>query len=159
MKKGILFTFLAAAAALLLGWYLHRDLAAEADSRAAFDDVKEAVLAEIDLTPMQEADAQMAKRLYGLDPEEYEGFLLYYPNTNMGAEELLLVKLADGSQRESAAAAMEARLAAQKSGFDGYGAEQTALLNDSVLEVRGNYLLFCAAENADAVRRAFLAAL
>ena len=98
-------------------------------------------------------------RLYGIDPDDYDGFLLYYPSTNMGAEELLLLKLADDSQREDAAAALEARLAAQKTGFDGYGAEQTALLADSVLEVRGNYLLFCVAENADEVRRAFLAAL
>ena len=52
----------------------------------------------------------MVKRLYGLNPSDFDGCLLYYPQTNMEAEELLLLKLRDTSQQEAVRAAVEARL-------------------------------------------------
>ncbi len=120
-----------------------------------FSTMAKAVTEATDLTPMQEADNQMLKRLYGLDSSLYDGVLLYYPTTNMGAEELLLVKMADTSQAAEVQAAMENRLATQKKSFDGYGAEQTAMLEKSILKVRGNYALFISAEDPVKVRQAF----
>ena len=102
----------------------------------------------------------MLRRLYGLNPSDYEEIVLYYPASNMGVEELLLVKLNDTAQTETVEAAVEARLAAQKQSFDGYGVEQTALLNNNaVTEVRGRYVLFAVGVNAQAIRQAFLDAL
>ena len=43
----------------------------------------------------QKADERMLRRLYGLNPSDYAEVVLYYPATNMGVEELLLVKLKD----------------------------------------------------------------
>ena len=62
-------------------------------SSAAFEDVASAVTASIDLSALQEGSVQMVKRLYGLNPSDFDGCLLYYPQTNMEAEELLLLKL------------------------------------------------------------------
>lgn len=108
----------------------------------------------------QKADERMLRRLYGLNPSDYAEIVLYYPASNMGVEELLLVKLNDTAQVETVKAAIEARLAAQKQSFDGYGVEQTALLNNNaVTEVRGNYILFAVGVNAQAIRQAFLGAL
>ena len=64
-------------------------------SSAAFEDVASAVTASIDLSALQEGSVQMVKRLYGLNPSDFDGCLLYYPQTNMEAEELLLLKLRD----------------------------------------------------------------
>ena len=122
--------------------------------------VTEAVTAVISTENMQEADAQMVKRLYGINPADYESCTLYYPTTNMGADELLIVKLKDVSQQEALSAAVDARLQTQKTAFDGYGAEQFALLSDhAVIEPRGNYFLFVVSANADAAAAAFRAAL
>ncbi len=108
----------------------------------------------------QKADERMLRRLYGLNPSDYAEIVLYYPASNMGVEELLLVKLKDTAQAETIEAAIAARLAAQKQSFDGYGVEQTALLNNNaVTEVRGNYILFAVGVNAQAIRQAFLDAL
>ena len=54
---------------------------------------------------------------------------------------------------------MEARLAAQRSSFDGYGVEQMELLSRCVVEIRGNYVLFVVGADAQTVRQAFLDAL
>lgn len=129
-------------------------------SGSEFVDVSAEVVPEVDRTNMEEAENQMVKRLYGLDPVNFEGCTLYYPRTNMDAEELLVIKLKDVSQQAEVKAAIEARLQSQKDVFDGYGVGQTDLLtNYSVIDVRGNFVLFVVSKNCDAAHKAFRDAL
>ena len=122
--------------------------------------VREAVTAQMDLSNVLEADNQMIRRLYGLDIAAYESCILYYPATNMGAEELLIVKLSSPEQAQAVRSAIEARLQTQKNTFDGYGVEQYDLLtNHAVVEVRGNFVLFAVGQTSSQVRQAFLDAL
>ena len=123
-------------------------------------EVAAAVTEKIDMTNMLEGDNKMIKRFYGLDPSAYEACILYYPTTNMMAEELLIIKLADVSQQETVRAAIEARIDTQKTTFEGYGVEQFEMLsNNAVIEIRGNYVLFVvSAASADA-QKAFLNAI
>lgn len=129
------------------------------ESQTEFSVMAEAVTGAADLSTMQEADNQMVKRLYGLDPDAYEGVLLYYPTTNMGAEEILLVKLKDTAQQETVKTAMEDRVATQEANFDGYGISQYEMLEQCVIETRGNYMLLVVAADTSSVRQAFLDAL
>ena len=144
---------------ILLLVFMFFQLSSMRTSSTDFDTMKNAVLGKADLTPMVEADAQSLKRLYGLDGNAFEGVMLYYPTTNMGAEEILLVKLADTSQQEAVKAAMETRIANQMNSFDGYGISQYEMLEKAVVEVQGNYLLLVVAGDPAPVRQAFLDAL
>ena len=144
-------------AALLV--FLYVLLSANRESSAPFSDVEGAVIAAADLTSMIEGDNQSLKRLYGLSASDYENVLLYYPTTNMGAEELLLIELTDHSQQQTVTAAIEARLSSQKKSFDGYGVDQYAMLEQAVVEVRGNYILLAVARDPAPIRQAFLGAL
>lgn len=129
-------------------------------STAAPETVIEAVTSNLDMSEMQEANNRMIKRLYGLDPEKYESCILYYPTTNMGAEELLIVKLSDMSQQDEVRIAVEKRLDTQKTSFDGYGVNQYDMLTkNSVIEIRGNYILFVVHPASAAAAQAFLNAL
>ena len=129
-------------------------------SNADIADVEAAVTAEIDMTNMLSGDNKMIKRFYGLDPAQFESIVLYYPTTNMMAEELLIVKLSDMGQQEAVRAAVEARIATQKTTFEGYGVEQFEMLsNNAVVEVRGNYILFVVNANSAAAQKAFLGAI
>ena len=129
-------------------------------SSADAADVAAAVVETIDMTNMVLAENQMVKRLYGLDPATFESCILYYPTTNMMAEELLIVKLSDMSQQEAVRAAIEARLQTQKNTFEGYGVEQFEMLtNKSVIEIRGNYVLFVVNGACADALQAFLGAL
>ncbi len=152
-----LLRWLAVAGALVLLLVLGgRDKISQAEPQA----VEQAVVQCLDMDQMQQADNQMIKRLYGLAPGDFEGCVLYYPTTNMGAEELLIVKLADVSQQQAVAQAIERRLETQKASFDGYGIAQYDLLtNHAVTELRGNYVLFVVSARAEEARAAFLAAL
>lgn len=144
---------------ILLLVFMFFQLSSMRTSSTDFDTMKNAVLESADLTPMVEADAQSLKRLYGLDGNDFEGVMLYYPTTNMGAEEILLVKLTDTSQQEAVKTAMETRIANQMNSFDGYGITQYEMLEKAVVEVQGNYLLMVVAADPAPVRQAFLDAL
>ena len=123
-------------------------------------EVESAVVAQLDMTNMLKADNQMVKRLYGLDPASFESCILYYPNTNMMAEEVLILKLKDTAQQESVRAAIEARVETQKTTFDGYGVEQFALLTENcIIDIRGNFVLFVVNADCAAAQKAFAGAL
>ncbi len=129
-------------------------------SSAEPEDVAAAVTQTIDMTNMVEADNQMVKRLYGLDPASFDGCILYYPTTNMMAEELLIIRLADMSQQDAVRTAIENRLQTQKNTFEGYGVEQFDMLtNNSVIEIRGNYVLFVVNAACADAQKAFTGAL
>lgn len=129
-------------------------------SNADIADVETAVTAKVDMSNVIPGDNLMVRRLYGIDPAEFEGCVLYYPSTNMVAEEVLIVKLADKSQQEAVRAAIEARLQTQKTTFDGYGVDQYDMLtNNSVVEIRGNYVLFVVNASSAEARQAFVNAL
>ena len=129
-------------------------------SHADSGQVWEAVCAQTDLTPMQEATHRMIKRLYGVDPAAFAFCALYYPQTNMGAEELFLVRLAYGQSGEDVLNAIEKRLKTQKTSFEGYGVEQTDLLtNHAVCESYAGFVLFVVSPAAENVRQAFRGAV
>ena len=140
--------------------YLFSMFGGHTASSAKAEDVTAAVTDVLDMSNMVQAENQMIKRLYGIDPASFESCILYYPTTNMGAEELLIEKLSDMSQQDSVRAAAEKRLATQKPTIAGYGVEQfDRLTNHSILEVRGNYILFVVHNSCDDALKAFLKAL
>ncbi len=129
-------------------------------SPADFSSVEASVAPTVLCDAMKKADAQLLKRLYGLNPSDYEGCVLYAPVSNIDARELLLVKLRDVSQQAAVVAAAEQRLRTQTNAFDGYGTDQYALLTGhSAIEAHGNYVMFVVSENEAAAKAAFLAAL
>lgn len=124
-------------------------------SSTPFDTMSRAVMAVTDTSEMQEADSQMIRRLYGLDPNTYDGVMLYYPVTNMHAAELLIIKLKDESQQKDVEQAISDRKSTLLKSFQGYGAEQTAMLENSITDIRGNYAFFCSAKDPEKVHDAF----
>ncbi len=147
-------------AAGLVAVFLWSLCAAAPLSSADPDAVWQAVTGAADLTHMQEGSNAMIRRLYGIDPSDYEACYLYYPASNMDADELLLVKLTDPAQSEALAQAAQARLATQKASFDGYGVAQYDLLtHHAAVEPAGNYFLLAVTANDAAVLAAFHSAL
>lgn len=158
--KSTIFEILRWLCAIVAVVFIATSFSQDTTSNAAPESVESAVTAALDMQTMQKADNQMIKRLYGLSPTDFESCVLYYPTTNMGAEELLIVKLSDTSQQQAISDAVQARLETQKASFDGYGIEQYDMLtNNAILEVRGNYILFVVNPSASAAQAAFINAL
>lgn len=129
-------------------------------SSSGAKEVFDAVCAAVDTTEMQPGDRLMIKRLYGLDADDYEGCYLLYPDTNMGAEEILVVKFSEGTDTEKLIKAVEDRIESQKKSFDGYGIEQYGLLTEhAATELTGNFLLFVVSRTESEAVKAFRSAL
>lgn len=128
-------------------------------TNAAFDEVCAQVCDCAALEQTKQADEQLLRRLYGLDAAEYDGYVLYYPATDMGVTELLLVRVHEPEQVQRVQTAMQTRLDTQTGVFAGYAPEQYALCQDgSAIVTQGTDVLFVISEQKDAVVRAFEAA-
>jgi multidrug efflux pump subunit AcrB len=125
------------------------------DSKSSLEEVSQAVSASVSLEGMEESSNQMFKKFYGLNANDYEGVSLYAPASNMDAEEILIIKLKDSSQAEAVTAAVNKRLETQKSSFEGYGIEQFDLLEDHILDVQGNFILYVVHPEASKADQAF----
>lgn len=147
------------ALAVVLVLFIFFDLSNEPDSSAQIETVAENVVKAAGLQSSKPAEARMVKRFYGLNPKDYEGAILYAPVDNMDAHELFLVKLKDDTQKKTVEDAIEERLDTQLKSFEGYGAEQTALLEKHVLSVKGNYVLYIVGEYAQEAQEAFAESL
>lgn len=124
-------------------------------SKAEIGTVAARVTDGMDLSSMNESTHVMFKKFYGLNANDYEGVVLYSPVSNMDAEELLILKLKDNGQAESAVEAINKRLETQKSSFEGYGIEQFDLLEKHILDVQGNYILYIVHPDAAKADQAF----
>lgn len=129
------------------------------DSSASIEEVSQQVLSAISTDSMQESGSRMLKKLYDLDADSFDGVVLYTPVTNMDVTELLIVRLVSDDQADLVTEAVNSRLKTQKNSFEGYGVEQTALLNGSVLDVEGNFILYVVHPDAQAAQQAFLNSL
>ena len=131
------------------------DQSSSADIKTVAAQVPKAAEVDVDAA----AEERMVKRFYGLNPKDYEGAVLYAPKDNMDVNEIFIVKLKDELQAKSVEEAIQKRLDTQMKSFEGYGAEQTALLKAHVLEVRGNYIFYMVGEKAGKTQKAFLESL
>ena len=104
---------------------------------------------------MTKGTTQDLKKYYGLNSNDFDGVMLYIPDDVMSVNEILVVKLKDRSQAEEVEKAVETRRKTQKNSFEGYGVQQTKLINSSVMVSRGYYVLFTISEDADAIYEAF----
>lgn len=145
---------LLAVLAVLLWGILHAD-----PQQADFSVLREQAEQAMDTTGMRQADAQLLRRLYGLNGGELAGWALWTSEDNMAVEELLLAECVSEAQAEQVREALEARRDTQIQNFEGYGPEQVRLLEDSIVEVRGVYVLFVVSEQAREVKDAFLSVL
>ena len=145
---------LLAVLAVLLWGILHAD-----PQQADFSVLRGQAEQAMDTTGMRQADAQLLRRLYGLNGGELAGWALWTSEDNMAVEELLLAECVSEAQAEQVREALEARRNTQIQNFEGYGPEQVRLLEDSIMEVRGVYVLFVVSEQAREVKDAFLGVL
>lgn len=149
IENGFIYPFLMVLLVLAVSAFIFSMTYKGKISDADINTVTEEVLSVMNTDAISLADDTLVKRLYGLDPADFEGLIFYAPVTNMDAEELIIVKLADTAQRDTVEAALQKRLASQLSVFDGYGAEQTDMLNKSHVYVSGNYAIFVSSVNPD----------
>lgn len=118
---------------------------AEVDVRTAAEMLKN----EMDQTKLQAEDELTLRARYGLENTDYDEMVYYGPVTNMDVEELLVLKLSDSGKLSAVKEAFESRIAYQKSCFDGYGTDQTGILNRAQFILRGQYACLIVSDHGE----------
>ena len=132
IAKIVLLVFLAAFLFALWRTGNYRDVPA--------GDIEQALLQETSVSSLTAGTDNDLRRFYGLTPSDYDGYVFFRSESAMAVDELLIVKLKDASQLDAVEAQIQARLDSQLEAFDGYGVEQTALLQAHVQKSMGNYV-------------------
>ena len=143
----------------MLVFYVAVLLFRKEESDTPFAEMKQAVEAALDGSEMKEADHKMFRRNYRLNANDYDGVMLWFREGTMEVDEVLVVKLKSEEQSDTVVEAIEARKDSRKESFQGYGASQTKLIEDSIIDVRGNYILFVIKEDAEKIDQVFQKAL
>ena len=78
----------------------------------------------------------------------------YEPYSDEEAVELI-AKVKDESMIDSVEESIEDRVNRQLESFNGYGVEQTALLENYELKINGKYIFYTVGENAEQVKEAY----
>ena len=144
---------------VLLLVFIILDMSRGGNSSADIETVAKNTIEASGFDDVELAESRIVKRFYGLNPKDYEGAVLYAPRDNMDVDELLIVKLKSEDQKKEVENPVSERLDTQLKSFEGYGAEQVALLKKHVLVVKGNYVFYMVGENVKDAQKAFLRSL
>lgn len=132
-----------------------RDNYGDVSVESIFNEVKTDALSD----GMVEFSGLDFKRDFGFNTNDYEGVIYYGHETIMETETLLIIKLSEESQGESIIDTINEYNEENMELFKSYAPEQYELLKNSVLEQRGNYILYVVSDNARTVEKLFTKAI
>ena len=129
------------------------------ESSRPFEEVAKAVEDSLDDESLIEQNGARLKRNFGLNAADYSGVMYYSSESNISAEEVLLIKVKNTDQIQQVTNAIEDRVEARRNDFEGYLPEEVQLLDDARQSVRGTYIFYAASPKADEYLDTFSASL
>lgn len=100
-------------------------------------------------------DGSALKRDFGININDYDGVVYYGHETVMETETLLIIKLSDQSQGNDIIDTINSQRETNMELFKSYAPDQYELLNNSIVEQKGDYILYTVSDNAKAIEMAF----
>ncbi len=125
------------------------------EKAVGMDGIMAGILQVTTLENMEE-DHELLETLYDVKPEEVEDYKLYVPKKNILANELLIVKTADGDMRANLKEKMMERAQEVIDIFESYAPDQSALGENAIVSEQGDFILFVMDEKAEEINQAFL---
>lgn len=120
----------------------------ESVKNISINDISSQMLkAEKNISQLKKCGDKNLYKYYSLDSSSLDGYMYYKSSSPMAVDEILIVK-ADRHRTGEIEDAINARISAQKTNFEGYGAEQTALLEQHAFITKDCYVFFAVSKNA-----------
>ena len=118
------------------------------------DEINTSILKTADLTNMVQGDVKKLRKLYYINKNEVENFILYAPKTNMDANEVLVLKGKDEESVKILRDKIEARVDKQSDSFASYRPELKEVIDDYELKEKGQYLYLIISEENKKINKA-----
>lgn len=109
----------------------------------------------VNLKEMKQGGREKLRKLYKLDADIVEDFVLYTSLSNVKADELAVIKVKEQAQTEIVKEKIEERIAAQKIKFADYRPNEYFLVENYVLKTEGRLVFFAVSDGANQMEHAF----
>lgn len=129
------------------------------NSNKSAEEVEAAVIASMDMTGLQKRDNGAFRSDFGYDMADFAGVVYYTSESIMDVREMIIVKLPDGNNGEVFAEELRTYAAEKAALYESYAPDEYYLLSNAVIEVKGNFLFFCVADESAAAYESFCDAL
>lgn len=105
------------------------------------------------LQGMTAFDGAQVRRNFGINVNDYPEFMYYGHESVMNSEAVLVVKLSETGQAAGVVGAIEASRDQSMELFKSYSPEQYELLSGSIVEQKGNYVIYVVSDHAAEIER------
>ncbi|KGP80680.1 MULTISPECIES: DUF4358 domain-containing protein [unclassified Paenibacillus] len=153
--KKIKYLFVLSSVMILCGILIGCSGKNEAAKDVPVHTIEERIKQVASMEDMEKGDMNRLKKLYHLDPDEVQDFVLYTAESNVEANELAVIKVKQENQAESVKEKIMKRIEAQEVKLKDYRPEQFYLVEKHVLKVKGLYILFTVSKDAEKIESAF----
>ncbi|MFM9278699.1 DUF4358 domain-containing protein [Paenibacillus jiagnxiensis] len=126
-----------------------------AADKLSADEVGKRIVQTVDLKEMKKGDREKLQKLYKLDADTVEDFILYTSVSNVKADEWAVIKVKEQPQAELVEEKIKERIAAQKIKFADYRPNEYFLVENHVLKTEGRFVFFAVSNEASQMEQAF----
>ena len=152
LKKALTNLFVLSLTLVILTSCTKKDAMSKAPS---VKDIDNKLKEEINLSTMAIGDSEKLEKLYDINLEDLEEFLLYIPKSNIEANEIGIFKVKDSTEIDNIKEKIEKRIEEQADNFKDYLPEEYYLIENSLLKIKGNYVLFAISEDVEQIEKIF----
>lgn len=124
-------------------------------SNMNFKDIDEKIEKATDVSNMRAEDKEKLKKLYDIDADKLEDFKFYRAESNVKADELLILKVKDKKDIDDIKNKINKRIEKQETSFKDYLPKEYDLIKNSVVKTKEDFVLFIASSDADKVAGEF----
>ncbi|RJG22779.1 DUF4358 domain-containing protein [Paenibacillus thiaminolyticus] len=117
--------------------------------------VGERIQRAVNLDEMKQGDIKKLAKLYHIEADEVEDFMLYTAASNVKADELAIIKVKDADQAERVKQNILQRIDAQTVKFKDYRPVEHFLIEKHVLKTKGRFVFFAVSKGAAQMEAAF----
>lgn len=121
--------------------------------------VGERIQQAVSFQDMKQRDLEKLQKLYQIEAEKVENFILYTASSNVKADELAVIKVKDASDTENVKEKIQQRIEAQTIKFKDYRPEEYFLIEKHILKTKGQFVLFAVSKEVDQIESVFDEAL
>ncbi|MBJ8101070.1 DUF4358 domain-containing protein [Bacillus cereus group sp. N11] len=107
------------------------------------------------LEEMKEGDSKKLQKLYNINTDDIESFVLYTAPTNIKADEIAVVKVKDMKNVKNIKEKISSRIEKKSKSFKDYLPDEYFLIEKHVLKTKDNYILLAISKDADKIEKTF----
>ena len=128
-------------------------------SKAAFNEVISKLTQNLDPEVYPHVETSALRRYIDLDPAAVNEISMYRNEDLMSAGEMVIAHFENPQAAKDFEAAIQNRITSQHDIYSGYAPEQTALMENALVDIQDNYGLYYVGENTAGIDDAFISAL